>query len=141
MNEDDIRAIARERARGINALERQWLLSIGRLASIGLDGDVEKTIIGACKGPASLDRLLRRLGKDAAAELKLLMSECDQSVHGLGVWIEATEVIYDWLDDNKRTASLEQVLGYLSCCAAGSPDTDLKWTASEMLRQYGMDRR
>ncbi len=140
MNAEQISDLARIRSRGVNALERQWLVSLQRLSSAGLYEAGERSIATACHSPTALDSLLRRLGPNPAAELTRLLEECDASPQGLEQWLEAVECVYKWLDERSRKANLGQVVGYLSCCCAASPDTDLKWTASEMLRQYGMDR-
>jgi len=141
MTTDEINALARAKAKGSNALERQWLLTLQRLQSTGLSDELTHVLIEASASPNLLDRLARRLGDDPAARIKLLMEDCDNSPHALPKWIDAMDALYAWLEERGRTASMEQVIGYISCSSAGAPDTDLKWTVLQMLDQYGMDRQ
>jgi hypothetical protein len=140
MNAEKMHDHARIRSRGVNALERQWLVSLQRLSSAGLDEIGERSIATACQSPTALDSLLRRLGANPAGELKRLLEECDASPQGLEQWLVAVECVYKWLDERARKAELGQVIGYISCCSAANPDSDLARTAEDMLRQYGMDR-
>ncbi|MFA5256737.1 MAG: hypothetical protein WC360_01185 [Opitutales bacterium] len=141
MTKDEINALALKKARGSNALERQWTLTLARLCSSGLDDATIEMLAMASPGPAIMDRLTRHLGQDANAAARLLLAECDASAHGLPQWMEALDALYTWLEERSRTATLERALGYISCCCAAAPDADLKWTVGDMLRQFGMDRQ
>lgn len=110
--------------------------------------DTETSILReGCSRPEQLALVLRllstpsRLAPDGRGAFRQLLQRADESDFDIRDWIAALEIFYRWLEEHNRKASLDEALGYLSCCAEAAdqqPDSgSLASCTTDMLNQWG----
>lgn len=140
MTVESLTAIAKNKARGLSSLERQWLLALQRLYSAGLSEEVFSKLADAASSPQVANRLAKLLSGDARSGVEALFANCDASRHGLDQWLESLDALYTWLEKHGRKEGYEKCIGYISCSSEAAPEARLPWVVVQMLEQYGMDR-
>ena len=119
------------------ALETTWV-------KVGSSFADAESFIHCAKAFPSPDKLLEFSELvDGAAEMKQLLQAIDDSIHPLKEWLTAFDLMNSWLMQNRRKASIEKLIGYLSCCSKSvanfSPAPELSEVTREMLDLHGMD--
>ena len=119
------------------ALETTWL-------KVGSSFTNAESFIHCAKAFPSPGKLLE-FSKlvDGAEEMKQLLQAIDDSIHPLKEWLTAFDLMNSWLMQNRRKASTEKRIGYLSCCSKSVanfyPSPELSEVTREMLDLHGMD--
>ena len=119
------------------ALKKTWVKVGASFANI-------ESFIHCAKAFPSPDKLLEfSKSFEGAEDMKQLLQAIDDSIHPLKEWLTAFDLMNSWLIQNRRKASMEKRIGYLSCCSKSVanffPSPELSEVTREMLDLHGMD--
>ena len=113
------------------------------------DGEFEE-LVEACESQKQLALLTREFfsftQKDSQkrSAYQLFIKEVEDSDFDLPHWIQALEKMYEWLDKENKTAKLDEIIGYLNCCASSSTNQLSRKSFAELcvefLGDYGFEK-
>lgn len=135
----EIHDLSGKRSAGSRAAAAQWELALARLVSTGADEADAKCAFRAAKSPSQLSRLATMLGNGEGRALRDLIASCDESTHSLSDWLDALDVLHNWLEERHIRATAVRQIGYVACSSESAPEEALTPMVKRMLEDYGFD--
>lgn len=136
-----------ERSGGIRSMQTAWTRAVAIAESSGWAAEAILRVGHDLSHPTSLTKLcesaaLEGHDKDESV-LDAIEKRADESAYSAGDWIQAMEMLLQFLIREGRSAKLEVQLGYLACSgeylsSSGSP-LSFAQGVSEFLAEFGFD--
>lgn len=139
---EPLAALARDLATGSPSLEASWYTVLERLQSLGLDSRRIGALARAGGSPMLLLTFAdycaaERLGSFPSAEAAAvtLHHMVDASPVDLKSWLQALRTLHISLQQQQRSCTLSNALGYIECTAAALSAQPVKPTLSEAVQE------
>lgn len=143
---DQVLEVIERKCAGIVSLQLAWKRSASRLMSSDVSEANAAKLVERMGSPRDLDALVTGLaqeGRGVDVFFEELLVWVDESNFRLEAWIEAFEVLGEFLRKAGRSSSPTSMINYVHCTAefasSGQDRSSLPDLVESMLEQYGFD--